>query len=58
MIKYFCWEPSLLGPTPRIWHGKQTDGNGKDLKIVGKLVELPENDIRSIDQLAKDYPCE
>lgn len=57
MIKYFVWEPSLIGPMPRIWHGEQTDGNGKAQITIGKPIALPENDIRSIDQLAKDYPC-
>lgn len=57
MIKYFVWEPSLLGPMPRIWHGKQTDGNGKDQGTIGKPVALADDDERSIDQLAKDYPC-
>lgn len=58
MNKYFVWEPSLLGPVARIWHGKQVDGNGKDQKTIGNPVELPEGDIRSINDLKKDYPCE
>lgn len=58
MIKYFVYEPSLLGPSPRIWYGKQTDGNGKDQPTIGKPIALLDGDERSIDQLAKDYPCE
>lgn len=58
MIKYFVWEPSLIGPMPRIWHGKQTDGNGKDQLTIGDLTALRDDDERSIEELAKAYPCE
>lgn len=58
MTRYFVWEPSLLGPVARIWHDKQTDGNGKDIPTVGKPIALHDKDARSIDELKKDYPCE
>jgi len=58
IIRYFVWEPSMLGPVARIWHDKQTDGNGKDLPTVGKPIALHEKDARSIRELMKDYPCE
>lgn len=58
MIKYFVWEQSLLGPMPRIWHGKQTDGNGKDQPTIGKPIALEDNDERSLEELAKAYPCQ
>lgn len=57
-IRYFVWEPSPLGPVARIWHGEQVDGNGKRLSTVGKPVELPKGDARTIDELKKAYSFE
>jgi len=56
MIKYFVWEPSSLGPTGRIWHSLLTDGSGKQQETIGKPVELPEGDVRTIEQLKEAYP--
>ncbi len=58
MTKYFVYEPTMLGPKPRIWHGKQTDGNGKDQPTVGKPIALADDDKRSIEQLVIAYPNE
>lgn len=38
---------------PRIWHGKQTDGNGKDQPTIGKPIALEDDDERSLEELAK-----
>lgn len=56
MSKYFAWEPSLLGPVASIWQDKQTDGNGKVKLTLMPLVPLLDNDIRSIEELKRDYP--
>lgn len=58
MSKYFVWEPSLLGPVARIWHDKQTNGNGKDQTTVGDPILLANNDTRSIEELKRAYPYE
>lgn len=56
MIKYFAWEPSLLGPVASIWHDKQTDGNGKAKVTLTPLIALADDDARSIDELKRAYP--
>lgn len=58
MIRYFVWEPSLLGPVACIWHDVQTDGNGKAKATVGKPVLLADEDSRSIEELKRSYLCE
>lgn len=55
-FKYFVWIEGLAGHEAQIWYedgGK--DGQGK-LKPALKRVELQENDIRTLDELIKDYP--
>jgi len=54
MVKYFVWEPSLIGPVARLWNGMQTDGNGKPQAHIF-IIELASNDIRSLEELAKFY---
>lgn len=57
-MKYFVYERSLFGPMARIWHGKQTDGAGKDQLTIGEPITLADDDERSIEELAKVYPCD
>ena len=58
MIKYFVWEQTPIGPVAAIWHGKLTDGNGKDKPTIGSPIRLPDGDKRSIDDLKLVYPHE
>lgn len=56
MLKRFVWIEGLNGPEAQIWSddaGK--DGQGK-LKPTLKAVELPAHDVRTLDELKKDYP--
>jgi hypothetical protein len=56
MTKYFVWIDGLQGPEPQLWTGDGSrDGQGK-LKPALKIVEIPDHDIRTLDELAKDYP--
>lgn len=56
MVKYLAWVYGLKGPTAQIWYGKATDGNGKAKRSLS-LVELPDDDNRSLNTLIKDYPA-
>lgn len=55
-LKYFVWINGLAGPEAQIWEndgGKDSQGK---LKPSLKCVQLQENDIRTLDELKKDYP--
>ena len=54
-MKYFVWEPSLLGPVASIWHGKLTDGNGKDRPAL-TIIALKDGDESAIEELKLRYP--
>jgi len=55
-FKYFVWIESLTGPEAQIWQDEGSrDSQGK-LKPALKRVELQESDIRTLDELMKDYP--
>lgn len=53
-MKYFVWEPNMLGPMAVNWHDDQKDGAGKR-KLHLKIIELEESDKRTIDQLKEAY---
>jgi len=54
-VKYFVWINDFSGPVAQIWLDGGRDSQGK-LKPSLKIVELQENDARTLDELKKDYP--
>lgn len=55
-FKYFVWINGLAGPEAQIWQDEGgRDSQGK-LKPALKRVELQESDVRTLDELMKDYP--
>lgn len=54
-VKYFAWTDSFSGPMAQLWIDGGRDSQGK-LKHSLKFVELPADDIRTLDELKKDYP--
>lgn len=54
-LKYFAWIDSFSGPMAQLWVDGGRDSQGK-LKPSLKLVELPADDIRTLDELKKGYP--
>lgn len=54
-FKYFIWIDSNGTPVAQLWLDGGRDSQGK-LKPTLKIVELPEHDIRTLDELKKDYP--
>ena len=54
-VKYFVWINDFSGPVAQIWLDGGRDSQGK-LKSSLKIVELQENDARTLDELKKDYP--
>lgn len=54
-FKYFVWIDSFSGPVAQLWFEGGIDSQGK-LKPSLKLIELPADDIRTLDELKKDYP--
>lgn len=55
MLKRFVWIEGLNGPEAQLWFEGGRDSQGK-LKPSLKLVELPDYDTRTLDELKKDYP--
>lgn len=53
-LKYFVWIDSFSGPMAQLWFEGSRDSQGK-FKPSLKLVELPADDIRMLDELKKDY---
>lgn len=55
-FKYFVWVNGLSGPEAQIWaEDGGRDSQGK-MKPSLKLIKISENDIRTLDELKKDYP--
>lgn len=55
-FKYFVWIKGLAGPEAQIWQDEGgRDSQGK-LKPALKCVELQESDVRTLNELIKDYP--
>lgn len=54
-LKYFVWIDNFSGPVAQLWVDGGRDSQGK-LKPSLKLVELPADDVRTLDELKKDYP--
>lgn len=55
-MKYLAWVSGLHGPEAQVWHEKATDGNGKAKITLNPLIELDDNDVRTLDKLKQDYP--